>query len=89
MVSNGYALGLVVIGYVRILGFVVLDLVSWNFGHPLTYCVINLFMSGHKYSCSMAKSVFEIPGCLAVMWSWWLVTSSLLKASFATTMMRP
>ena len=70
IVSNGCALGLVVIGYVGTLGFVVLDLVSWHFGHPLMYCVINLFMSGHQYSCSMAESVFEIPGCPAVMWSW-------------------
>jgi hypothetical protein len=70
MVSKGCAFGLTVIGYIGILGFVVLDLVSWHFGHPLMYCVMNLFMSGHQYSCSMAKSVFEIPGCLAVMWSW-------------------
>ena len=70
IVLNGCALGLVVIGYVRILGFVVLDLVSWHLGHPLTYCVMNLFMSGHQYSCLMAKSVFEIPRCPAVMWTW-------------------
>jgi hypothetical protein len=66
MVSNGCALGLTVIGYVGILGFVVFDLVSWHLGHPFMYCVMNFFMSGHQYSCSMAKSVFEIPGCPAV-----------------------
>ena len=70
MVSKGCAFGLMVIGYVGILGFVVLDLVSWHLGHPLTYYMTNLFISGHQYSCSMAKSVFEIPGCPAVMWSW-------------------
>ena len=70
MVSKGYAFGLVMIGYVRILGFVIFDLVSWHFGHPFMYCVMNFFMSGHQYSCSMAKSVFEIPGCPAVMWLW-------------------
>ena len=46
-------------------------------------------MSGHQYSCSTACKVFEIPGCPAVMWSWWLATTSLLKASFATTTIRP
>ena len=70
MVSKGCAFGLTMIGYVGILGFVVFDLVSWHFGHPFMYCVMNLFISGHQYSCSMAKSVFEIPGCPAVMWSW-------------------
>ena len=89
MVLKGHAFGLTVIGYVGILGFVVLDLVSWHFGHPLMYCVMNLFMSGHQYSCSMAKSVFEIPGCPAVMWSWYVATSSLLKVSFATMMIWP
>ena len=70
MVLNGYALGLTMIRYVGILGFVMFDLVSWNFGHPFIYCVMNFFMSGHQYSCSMAKSVFEIPGCPAVTWLW-------------------
>ena len=70
MVSNSCVLGLTVIRYVGMLGFVVLGLVSWHFGHPLTYCVMNLFMSGHQYSCSMAKRVFETPGCPAVMWLW-------------------
>jgi hypothetical protein len=70
MVLNSCVLGLMVIGYVGILGFVVLDLVSWHFGHPLTYCLMNHFISGHQYSCSTVKSIFEIPGCPAVMWSW-------------------
>ena len=89
MVSKGCAFGFVVIGYVGILAFVVSDLVSWHLGHPLTYWVTNLFMSGHQYSCSTAYKVFEIPGCPAVTWSWWLATISLLKASFATTTIRP
>ena len=70
MVSKGCAFGFVVMEYVGILGFVVFDLVSWHLGHPFTYCVTNLFMSSYQYSCSMAKSVFEIPGCPAVMWLW-------------------
>ena len=70
IVSNGCAFGLVVIRYIGVFGFVVFALVSWHFGHPFTYCVTNFFMSSHQYSCSMAKSVFEIPGCLAVTWSW-------------------
>jgi hypothetical protein len=89
MVSKGCAFGLMVIGYIGILGFVVFDFVSWHFGHPLTYCVTNLFMSSHQYSCSIVWSVFEILGCPAVMWSWYVATSSLLKASFATMTMRP
>ena len=70
MVSKGCAFGLVMMGYIETLGFVVFALVSWHLGQPLTYCVTNLFMSGHQYSCLIVKSVFEIPGCLAVMWSW-------------------
>jgi hypothetical protein len=70
MVSNGCVFGLTVIRYVRILGFVIFDFVSWHFGHPFMYCVMNCFMSSHQYSCSRAKIVFEIPGCPAVMWLW-------------------
>ena len=70
IVSNGHTLDLTVIGYVGTFGFIVFDFVSWHLGHPFMYCMMNFFMSGHQYSCSMAKSVFEIPGCPAVTWSW-------------------
>ena len=67
MVLKGCAFSFVIIVYVGILNFVVFALVSWHLRHPLTYWVMNLLMSGHQYSYSMVKSVFEIPGCLAVM----------------------
>ena len=88
MSSKGKASGFVVIGKRGGLGLFVVALVAWHVAHPLTYSWTKMPIFGHQKSLAIITQVLSVPGCLAVVESWYSDVTPFLKALSSTTMRR-
>ena len=85
---NGKASGLVVIGKKGGFGLFVAALVAWHVAQPLSYSWTKIPIFGHQKSLAIMTQVLSVPGCPAVVESWYSDVTPLLKALSSTTMRR-
>ena len=70
------------------LGLFVVALVAWHVAHPLMYSWMKVLIFGHQKSLATIMQVLSVPGCLAVVESWYNDVTPLLKALSSMTMRR-
>ena len=86
--SKGKVSGFVVIGKRGGLGLFVAALVAWHVAHPLTYSCMKTPIFGHQKSLAVIMQVLSVPGCPAVVESWYSDVTPFLKALSSTTIRR-